>query len=636
MKRIFYIAHVGCLWLICSLVSASSSPFFTVAMDGPVMTITTNTPNHTYLKAGLRLETPGYGILSGCNPDPKGYCLLSVSHEQPAVITLSGPVGSISASMCLNGSAPYTCEKKVIKIRAQIPYTIYASTKYGVIETSDDGGETWTASHQPGGNLNFGLFVAPLSGTIYLGGVNGNVEFSTDGGRVWQATPAQPDGSKVNSVMLLGNTFYVGTQNGNVAYSTNNGVSWTMLPQPSSGSSVYSVFAVSGAPHNTLYAVTVSSLFVSKIKKSIDGGATWSDITPGNSFPYGTIFTSVYVANNKLYAGVNVGNNALPANGNIYIFPNGGSTWSYTLDNPSIQVSDLFVDLATPAKIYAADGAGVSTSLDNGFTWDTNTYLTPDTSTVFSAYVFNNTLYSGTFYGNLYYTALSPVSWHLTDQQPGGNLNYGFSIADDGSYYVGGTNGSVQISNNKGDTWHSSTPFTGAQNYSTLKSEGVLYAGTAFGAFGVSNDNGQSWTPYSVPYGYQGLSLFSLSHTIYMGTSGGVIYTTPDSAISWQPLLAQPDGSAVNSLYVLQGGLHPTIYAGTANGNVEISNDNGVTWNATTSPDGTAVNGISVYGTKLFAGTASGYVYTSTDAGQHWMTTAHQPDGFAVLGLVVK
>lgn len=52
--------------------------------------ILTTIPNHVYPFAGIKINTPGYG-LSGCTMSSNGYCLFSVSNTSPALILLTPP-----------------------------------------------------------------------------------------------------------------------------------------------------------------------------------------------------------------------------------------------------------------------------------------------------------------------------------------------------------------------------------------------------------------------------------------------------------------------------------------------------------------------------------------------------------------
>lgn len=69
--------------------------------------ITTTVPNHSYPLAGIKINTPGYGVndlSSTCRLISNGYCIFSVSHTSPKTIsivnlyTISGSVSGLTAS----------------------------------------------------------------------------------------------------------------------------------------------------------------------------------------------------------------------------------------------------------------------------------------------------------------------------------------------------------------------------------------------------------------------------------------------------------------------------------------------------------------------------------------------------------
>lgn len=55
--------------------------------NGLNLNITTTMPERTYPQAGIKLTTPGY-LLTGCTMYKNGYCLFSVSHTTPAIISV--------------------------------------------------------------------------------------------------------------------------------------------------------------------------------------------------------------------------------------------------------------------------------------------------------------------------------------------------------------------------------------------------------------------------------------------------------------------------------------------------------------------------------------------------------------------
>lgn len=180
------------------------------------------------------------------------------------------------------------------------------------------------------------------------------------------------------------------------------------------------------------------------------------------------------------------------------------------------------------------------------------------------------------------------------------------------------------------------------QHYSVALTGPVFYASTKHGVVQTSTNRGVSWTATAQPGGNTGHGLWFYNNVFYMGSPGGNVEQSLDSGASWSATGAQPDGSAVISVFSANGS---TLYAGTQNGNVAISSNRGVSWNLATVPypvsgdlGNVPVTGIFVSGNTLYVTTggslADGNYYSklqkSTDGGQHWSDIT--PAGFTPSG----
>ena len=90
-----------------------SHPLFNVTSTGLTLTLKTTYPNHVYTEAGIKLITPEYSL---ANPDQdciqiaNGYCSFSVSNSAEKTISLHGKSGQVTANVCLNATAPVSCQ----------------------------------------------------------------------------------------------------------------------------------------------------------------------------------------------------------------------------------------------------------------------------------------------------------------------------------------------------------------------------------------------------------------------------------------------------------------------------------------------------------------------------------------------
>ncbi len=104
------------LLLLASIVyqPVNASQLFNINTDGFALTVTTTIPNHLYSSAGIKFNTPGFSMASGCNRSKtSGYCIFPVSDKLPAVIPVmgSGSIATYSATLCLNGNGPMSCQQ---------------------------------------------------------------------------------------------------------------------------------------------------------------------------------------------------------------------------------------------------------------------------------------------------------------------------------------------------------------------------------------------------------------------------------------------------------------------------------------------------------------------------------------------
>jgi hypothetical protein len=92
---------------------AAPGPLFTVVAAGNTLTVTP-TANHYYPAMGVKLASAGHTV-GGCTPHGNGFCLFAASNTVPKALTLAGPNSNVQGTVCLNGSAHYSCQTFNIK-----------------------------------------------------------------------------------------------------------------------------------------------------------------------------------------------------------------------------------------------------------------------------------------------------------------------------------------------------------------------------------------------------------------------------------------------------------------------------------------------------------------------------------------
>lgn len=120
MKRILITISALLILSFCQL-NFAAGLLFNVTSHGSTLSITTTIPSHVYPNAGIKVNTPGYGLTNSgkdCTPDRNGYCLFAVSNTLTKTISISGATGTANITLCLNGKGPVSCQNYNVNINA--------------------------------------------------------------------------------------------------------------------------------------------------------------------------------------------------------------------------------------------------------------------------------------------------------------------------------------------------------------------------------------------------------------------------------------------------------------------------------------------------------------------------------------
>ena len=273
------------------------------------------------------------------------------------------------------------------------------------IFASADRGETWRAlCVRPKGNAVDLIITdetygrrSPANLTMYLALEDEGVYRSIDGGIEWESLNSGLTDERITAITAVGNTVFTGTNRG--LYRLDSGI-WRKLPVGTS-KTVYSLaafeshlFVGMGPDLVGLTTMDARSIVESgeptsgRIYRSIDLGASWTEITPKyrhTALPSGV---KLLVKNETLFA--------LGAT-NLYSM-DGGDTWANLgIDMNLYMLNSLPAAVVNDQTFYKAGAFGIHRTTDAGESW--HIFMDGVLGTrITDLVVFNNRLYTHTGY----------------------------------------------------------------------------------------------------------------------------------------------------------------------------------------------------------------------------------------------
>ena len=493
----------------------------------------------------------------------------------------------------------------------------------GCFAKTTNGGSTWTYNSLP---LYTGNGLTNFRPTIYqcqyvtanIGyavGSNGTFLKTTNGGTTWNYQNG-PLGPVSSSALTMYNIYFFDANNGwvigdaiNTASAfiyrtTDGGVTWTAatgIPATLLNSAFYGIDFVNPF---TGYVCGQSG----KAMKTIDGGATWTDIslTTTNYTVVGGGFNTPRTQYYRCIIAIDANTAIMSSqnNGCILRTTNGGTSW-YASANQNVglpQVATWQMAPAGPNKdtIVVAGGSGVfAKSVDKGLTWTWTQH------------------YTGPANNNInYYYAINAI--------PG----------VPGKYALMGASGMTNITNDGGSNW--TNPYFSLGTYggycgsnatnlfdvSFVNANYGMVVG-AHGTLGTTPDGGTTWVNKSIasmnndncsPDYIYGVRTPSLTNTFICTASNGLIMKSTDFGDNWttQVNLNGSNGFSGMDFFDNNNG-----WACTWTGKVYYTK-NGTTW-ASVNVTTTQLNGIRFLDANNgWVVGNSGKIYYTTNGGTVW------------------
>jgi hypothetical protein len=352
----------------------------------------------------------------------------------------------------------------------------------------------WTLSTGTGANgFNRVVFAA---GVFVAVGVSGACYSSTDG-ITWTARTA---GSVTFNDVIFANSQFTAVC-ASQAYTSPDGITWA----PNS-------FGIAGGPvatNGTLHVVVGAS---GQIRKSADGGETWSFVAS----PTSSVNAIEYI------------NSRFVAFGGAVCSSTDGTTW--TLDNGS--VGALYSIAYGAGKYVGVGNTGLVRYSSDLVTWTTVSW--PDTNRMYKVIFANGLFVTGS--RNAVFTSPDGITWTTYTF----TNSYPIDVAWTGSMFI--VAASSVITSPDGITWTSNTLATALFSSSNIVSNGAstyVYGGNTTGNRAVSvysTDGGATWNVTGLlPYG-SSLSSTAWDGTQFVASAGsnmtGGYYTSTDG-ITW-------------------------------------------------------------------------------------------------------
>jgi photosystem II stability/assembly factor-like uncharacterized protein len=448
--------------------------------------------------AGVMLKTTNGGTTWSQISVPVTNIIYAVHIVSPTNIFMG--TTSTSATQILNRStdggttwqnvSPAGFASSVYSIKfvdANIGYVACSSGK--VLKTSD-GGATFIESIDFGSNANYSLhFVDAMTGYVPSGG---EVYKTTDGGTVWTLAGSGFETLRGITVQS-GNIIIVGSY-GSIIKSTDQGANWGTINSTVTTDLIREIHFVNSDTGYAVSGSTVTADTLGYILKTIDGGATWTQM-PYN-FGY-QLFSLAMPTPTTWYAG--------SGHNKIYKTTDAGETWVVQTQPITGTTHDFYeIGYADENTLYASGLAGkIIKTTNGGAVWTEVVNPFGTTSAIYDLHVFDALTVIGVgISAKAYKTTDGGTTWNpLTTGVPGNyfsveflNNNFGVIVG-----YASGSAPQVTITTNGGTTWVPSSLPSEFDVFASVWGIGILDANRIWisdlnGKIGFTTDGGTTWT----------------------------------------------------------------------------------------------------------------------------------------------
>jgi photosystem II stability/assembly factor-like uncharacterized protein len=549
------------------------------------------------------------------------------------------------------------------------PNIIYIAAAQGGVWKTTNGGINWVPLTDNLPTLACGDVVIDRNNpnVLYLGtgelNYSGDSQYgngiykSTNAGATWfQIAPSSLVSNRCSQISIdptNSNIIYMAGGNG-VFKSTNAGINWV---NTNSGSNVNCVLI---NPLNTsIIYCTPGGTNSGSIKKSTNGGATWTTLSGGLPSGMGRIQLAM-VDNfpNVLYASISNSSGALVG---LYRTNDEGNTWTVKATTPNYLSSQGWYDNSITVKpndtnfvivggidVYSSNTQG--TNLISKSSWSTTNKENFCHADIHRLLYNGNILYCCSD-GGVYKSTNDGNNWSDLNQTIS-TLQYQSADYNPTNLMIfhGGTqDNNKQYTTDGGTSWLQRTTGDGGYTIVDPVNTNYIYGQYVNGSIQRSTNNGISYTSFT-PSGSTG-GLFYNPYEMAPGDHNTIVFGRADvwkttnaqtatSSSGWTRIATTSVvGGSVSAIGISATNIN-NIYIGTSNGRILVTTDNGTTWKTKTGypyvSDFVVDNTNDAVCYATLGGASAPHVIKTTNYGDSWQDISGDIPNIAANSIVMK
>ena len=452
----------------------------------------------------------------------------------------------------------------------KLKYALLIILSFSIIQNTfsqqNINGWYWLNSQPQGNDLKWVKMIDAAH--FFAVGDHGTFMRSTDGGDSWiiNSQAGQPEpffGS--GGTLDLNTAWFFDANTGLVGGNTSDDIQGGKIKRTTDGGKTFTSIDLGNAPG---FSKVISIYFINSTTgflcgnasvnamKTTDGGLTWNLLPnlPNNSYDYSCVYAKDA---NNIFLGVDYSGNSRI----IIRTTNGGSTWNQiTLPGTTlIEVRDIKFQNANTGYI-AGNETYFAYTTNGGSNW-TQSVFPNNQQGLYNLKIVGSTVYALGSYNAYYFTSNLGVTWDSVVFNDPSNVNQpypflvtAFDITGSDAIVVG-YNGKINISNDGGSTWRNKNYSVGNNQYSfssvfALKGSGQVWSGSDYGGLILhSSDNGANWTKQQTSALYAFYDIYMVNSSTGYAAGGdpffgatGYCYKTTNGGTNWTPLtIPNPD-----------------------------------------------------------------------------------------------